>query len=344
MTFTKSLRVKVLLSVLIPMAFGLVVVAVTTLNVYERRARVVVEQRDTELAKITAARLSEGLAQHTGILETLAADNNVQSMEPARLGPALERVQDRLFVFDAGVVVYDSERIAVWSDPFAFERRGKIFPVPSEFDKVRSTLSPHFSDVFRDSHSGENAILLGVPIVASGGEFKGVLAGMSTLEALQSDATYAPVLKITAGREGFAYLVDGRGRVIFHTDSSQLARDLSSIAPVTRAIGGEASAFIIEGPDNGETVISGFAPLPDMSWVVVTQERWDNVIGPIRRTSMMLLSVLVVGGVLSSILVFVAIGRALKPVRDLILGAQRIAGGDFDYPIACQASQNGNPG
>ncbi len=334
MFFTKSLRIKAIIAALVPTVLVLVVVGAIGFYVYERLARDIVERRDTELAVITAARLSEGLTLHRQILQNLAADNDVQSMELARLRTALEKAQLQLFVFDS-VLVYDPQGVAVSSDPFAFERRKTDFPVPSEFEKVRSTLRPHFSDVFKDSHSGQDAILLAVPVVASGAEFKGVVAGISTLSSLLSDATYSAVLGITAGAEGFAYLVDGNGRVISHRDSSQLGRDLSDITPVMRLRRGEADA-VITRDSAGEKVISGFAPVPGTSWGVITQEEWGNVVGPIQDYGKLLVVLLALGGVLSGSLIFFAIGRVLKPIKDLTQGAQRIAGGDFGHTIVAR--------
>ena len=334
MFFTKSLRLKAIIAALVPTVLVLVVVAVIGLYVYERLTRNIVEERDTELAMITAARLSEGLTVHRQILQNLVADDDIQSMEQARLRTALEKAQLQLFVFDS-VLVYDHQGVAVSSDPFAFERRGTDFPVPSEFEKVRSTLQPHFSDVFKDSHSGQDAILLAVPVVASGAEFKGVVVGISTLSSLLSDAMYSAVLEITAGGGGFAYLVDGNGRVIYHRDSSQLGSDLSAITPVIRLRQRGADAVITKDP-SGEKVISGFAPVPGTSWGVITQEEWSNVVGPIQTYGKLLVALLALGGVLSAGFIFFAIGRVLKPIKDLTQGAQRIAGGDFAHSISAR--------
>ena len=340
MSFLKNLRAKVLLCSLIPGTLALVAVALIALFAYEGVARNIVQQRDTELAKISAARLSEGLTLHSGILQTAADDDDLQSLEPARIGRALERVQIELFAFDAGVVIYSDQGVAVGSDPFAFNRRGEDFPVRSEFDKVRTTRSPSFSNVFEDPISGEEVILVTVPIVASGNEFKSVLAGMSTLKSLVSDVTYSRVLEITAGRKGFAYLVDGQGKTIYHRDTSLLGESLVVIDPVTRATRGETGAVIADDPA-GKNVISGFAPVPDtdfsIEWAVITQDRWKDVVGPIRRASGLMLGLLVLGVVLASALVFFAIGRVLKPVKELTQGAQRLAGGDFDYSIVANS-------
>jgi len=157
----KSLRAKTVLWALLPTALVLAVVAIITLHAYEQVARDVVQQRDTELARVSAARLSENLGQYSRLLQSVAAGDDVQSMEPARLSAALENAQNQLYVFDAGVVAYNDEGVALWSQPFAAERWGTDFPVTSEFDKVRRTLRPTFSNVFKDAISGEEVILAG---------------------------------------------------------------------------------------------------------------------------------------------------------------------------------------
>ncbi|MFQ6116991.1 MAG: PDC sensor domain-containing protein, partial [Candidatus Bipolaricaulia bacterium] len=176
--FFKSLRAKTVLSALIPTALVMVVVAIIGLYAYERAARDVVQQRDAELARVSAARLSEALSRYSRVLLSVAAEDDLQSMEPARLSSVLEEAQNRLYVFDAGVVIYNSEGIALGAQPLAAERRGTHFPVKSEFDKVRRTLRPVFSNVFRDAISGEEVILVAVPIVGSDGGFRGILSGM----------------------------------------------------------------------------------------------------------------------------------------------------------------------
>ena len=333
----KSLRAKALLWALIPTVLVLVAVAIIALFEYERVSREVVEGRDTELARVSAARLAEGLSRYNLLLQRISAEDDVQSLEPGRMNSALEKAENQLSVFDAGVVVYSTQRVALWSQPFAAELLGKDIPVPSEFDKVRRTLRPAFSNVFRDAISGDDVILVRVPIVGRDNEFKGVLAGMFTIRYSLVGATYAEVLEFKAGRTGFAYLVDGNGLVIYHQDGSRVGSSLAATVPVARATSGETGALVTQD-SSGETVISGFAPVPGTDWGLITQERWETVIGTIRARSRVLLGLLVAGGVLSAALIFIGIGRILKPVKDLTLGARRIAGGDLDYTITARTS------
>ncbi len=335
MFLVKSVRAKTLFSALVPMALVLVAVAIIALYAYERVARDVVQRRDTELARISAGRLSEGLRRYSQVLQSIAVEDDVQSMKPARLSSALENAQHQLYVFDAGVVVYDRKGVALWSQPLAAERQGTDFPSPSGFAEMRRTLRPAFSDIFKDEISGEDVILVGVPIVGQGGELKGVLAGVCTIEYSLLGATYAEVLEFKAGHSGYAYLVDGNGRVIYHRHSSQVGRDMAATAPVKRAARGETGAVLTEDA-TGETVISGFAPVPGTGWAVITQERWADIVGPIRSYSRLLLGLLVVGGVLSGALMLFSISRTLKPIKDLTHGAQRISEGDFDHTIAAK--------
>ena len=242
-----------------------------------------------------------------------------------------EAARDQLSAFNAGVVVYDSAGVALWTQTFAAG-----LPIPSEFRRVRDTLRPAFSNVFTSAISGDEVFLIAVPILGEDSELKGVLAGLSNIETSLIGATFAKVLEFKAGRRGFAYLVDGKGLVIYHRGISQLGIDLSDTEPVMRATGGANGAVITED-HNGETVVSGFAPVPGTGWAIVTQERWKDVVGPIRGYSNMLLGLLVFGGVLASGLVFFAVGRTLRPIQDLTRGAKRIAGGDFDHTIAARS-------
>lgn len=335
MSFVRSLRAKTLLSVLVPTALGLAAVAIIALHAYERVARDVVEERDAELARVSAAWLSEELGRYCLDLQSLATEDDVQSLEVLRLSSALEIAYDQLRVFDAGIVVYDAEGVALSSRPIPPGRRGSLFPVLSEFESMGQTVRPVFSDIFNDEMTGEDVILVAVPIVGSGGEFKGALAGMSTIRHSLLGAAYADVLDSQASRSAHAYLVDGQGRVIYHRDSSQVGEYVGDSLPVMRATSGETGAVLTEDMA-GEAIISGYAPVVGTNWGLVTQERWENVVGPIRDYSNLLLGLLVLGGVSSAALVFFSTSRVLRPIQDLTRGAQRIAGGDFDHTIAAQ--------
>ncbi|HUS69267.1 MAG TPA: GAF domain-containing protein [Anaerolineae bacterium] len=335
MFFTRSLRAKTLLYVLIPTALGLLAVATIALYAYERVAQDVVQQRDAELARLQAARLSEGLHEYAELLQDFAMQRDVQSMDVDRLAVATMKAPEQFKHFDAGVIIFNEEGVMVWAIHAIPGRRGTDYPLPSQFDLIRLTRQPALSDVFTDPLTGEGLISLAVPVLDAAGQFTGVVAGLQTVGGSPFAQVYADLLQVTSEQSRQAYVVDGNGRVIYHSDASRTGTDLSNWTPVSRATVGEIGAVLTDN-EAGDPVVSGFAPVPNTRWALVTQQSWEDIIGPIRGYSRLILTVLIIAGFSSGALVFFSIGRALRPIHDLTRGAERIAGGDFDYTIRAQ--------
>ena len=330
----RSIRVKSVLAGLVPFLLVLAAVGFIGVRAYDRVARDVVTQRDAELARVTGERLSERLKQEARLLQELAEDERVRSLESDGVRLALDQAAGGLRAFDAGIIVYNWTGVLVGASPPSAERAvtGTRDESSRLLNAVQATRRPAFSDVFRDLVTGENAILIGVPIRGIDDEFGGMLVGVANLRTSLLGVVFAAVLEFRGGRSGLAYLVDSRGRVIYHRDLFRVGTDLSALPPVERVLTGETDALISDDPA-GTEVVAGFAPVPGTGWGVITQERWNLITGPIRASGLLLLVMLGGGALLSAALVFVAIGRTLRPIRQLTRGARRIAGGDFDHRI-----------
>ena len=331
MSFLRNLQVKVLLSALIPGTLILIAVAVIALYTYDATVLDAVGQRDAELARLTADRLSDGLDHQIEHLQAVADSPGVQALEVDRAPPALDMSIHHLRSFDGGVTIYGPDARPLWSnlEPGGYDPAE--FPMPDVFDAARSTLQPASSGVFRDPRTGRESILIAVPIVARG-EFVGVVSGVATLRGPLVSAIFSELLDVSPGDEGLTYLVDGSGRSIFHTYDGLVGADLKSHLPVGKVNTGASGVDLSTSP-TGEFVISGFAPVPGTSWGVVTEQVWSEVEGPIRNSGWTMLGLLVLGAALASAGIWFSTRRALRPIRDLNAGAQRIASGDFDYTI-----------
>ncbi len=75
------MRAKSLLAGLVPFLLVLAAVGFVGVRAYDRVARGVVTQRDAELARITGERLSERLRQEARLLQELAADEQIRSLD-----------------------------------------------------------------------------------------------------------------------------------------------------------------------------------------------------------------------------------------------------------------------
>ncbi len=335
-----SLRAKILLAVLLPGAIVLAVVADISLVAYERIARDVVERRDTELARVSAARLAESLEFQARSLLSASLDEDIRSLDRDRIRKALAAAEAELFVYDGGVAIYDDfGTLAFFFRGESGDSSGPQTPLslPQEFTtRVRASSQPVYSDILRDPRIGLDVIVVGISILDESSVPRGMIAGISEVKASLLSATLASALEFKAGGGGFAYIADGNGRMISHPNAT-LVGEFLDIEPVYRATRGETGASVIADPE-GNTIVSGYAPVAGSRWGLVTQEPWNNVSGAILNNTVLLLAVMLGGGVIGSGLIFFFVGRTLRPIRELSAGAERIAGGDFDYSIESGSS------
>jgi len=310
----------------------LVIVGTASLFTYEQIASDLVQGRNVELTRISADRLAEGLRHYSQLLQSIAIQDDVRSMEPDLLASALNSAQHKLYEFDGGVVIYNNEGIAVFSQPYDEKRLGTAFNTSPEFDKLNEKKQPVISNIFMDTISGEEVILVGVPIMGENTELAGVLTGMFKMKQLLLNPIYAEVLQIEIGKSGYAFLVDGNGQVIYHPDSSQLGRGLASTESVRRVLEGETGTILSED-STGEDILCGFAPVQNTDWGIIIQENWDDIVQPIRGYHAILMGTIVVGGIISSTLIFFTLRYIFDQIQYLNQGAIKIANGDFDYTL-----------
>jgi PAS domain S-box-containing protein len=326
-----SIRTKTLLSILVPLIFVILFVALAGNYLYGYESQAAVSQRDTELARVSAERLSEGLARYTLPLQRISVEDGVRSMEPGQLHRALETAQSegQLSTFDNGIAVYDLRGSGVLSIPSSAVTAGDAFPDTALWNQISRTLRPGYSDIFTDPATGNDIILVGVPVIGSDGELKGVLVGKASVQYSSLGPMFVDILELRAGGRGYAYLVDGRGHLIYHRYGNTYRDDLGMTEPITRVLAGENGAVLTQDPTTGESIISAFAPVPGTSWGVVTHEEWDTIFDPLRYINTLIIVLILGGGVVTSVLIFIQVNRILRPLRDLTAASRRIERGDF---------------
>lgn len=329
MSFLRSLQAKVLLAAIIPGSIILIFVALIALFQYGATVLNIVEERDSKLAMLSAYQLSDGLVRHTRILETVAneGDSPVLDTVATRLSIAMARGQLRQF--DGGVTLYDPNGHPIWST---------LSPNPSElpqlpdFGSVRSSTMPVYSDVFGEPGTDHSSVRFSVPVLDIDDEFMGVVSGTASLHGPLMMSVLSDSLPLSSDPGSLTYVVDGGGQSIFHSRPELIGQDFTEYPPVAEVIKGASGANLSTSP-GGEGVIS---PVPGTDWGVVTQQLRSEVEQPILVSSLTVLALLLLGAFLAIGGVWISIGRALRPIRELNAGAQRIASGDFDYSIQAE--------
>src|SRR6516165_7714835 len=146
------------------------------------------------------------------------------------------------------------------------------------------------------------------------------------------------ITAIKIGKTGYAYVVDGDGRLIAHPDISRVLRntDLSGLPQVAVARapagGGAEPAGIVRNLD-GHRVLSASAAIPKLGWLVFVEQPVSEALAPL-YTSLLQTGLLLLLGLAVAILAGLLLARRMTgPIRQLDAGAARIGAGALDHRI-----------
>ncbi len=184
------------------------------------------------------------------------------------------------------------------------------------------------------SDRAEPFVTLSIPIRLSPRQITGVVSAETNLRTL-----WDIVSNIQFGQAGYAYLVDAKGNLIAHRDSSLVLKRLNlSSLPEIREFLENPSAIDATpagaGPGiTGEDVLSSYAPVKKLGWAVVLAEPVAvalRELGTVQRYAGLLLGA---GLLVGALIISWVSDRITNPIRTLHLGAQLIGAGKLDHRV-----------
>ena len=310
----------------VPLAILLALSVAAVFYAYQQVAEQLALSRDEELARISADRLSENMADFVRILSTIARLDIVSSDNPTLQKNALTQARDLLIDFDGGVIIINSQGVCTVTEPFRPDLLGQDFSERAYFQTVRQLRAFTFSDVIQEEGSGEDIIVVAVPILSRDGEFRGVVAGRFYV---QFQRIGEEIRKLSSGGTSEAYLIDRNGRVIYHPSYALIGADFSQRVSVANLMRGERQgAVIVEGPDGVRQVV-GYAAVGVTGWGLVVQEPWAVVVAPAILSLQPVIAALLVGVVLLMLILSMGVQRIVGPITEMAAYARLVAAGDY---------------
>jgi GAF domain-containing protein/HAMP domain-containing protein len=333
-----SLRAKILAWAFVPAAIILTVVAVVTFVAYQRVTADLVMERNSDLIRLSASQLVSELAEHAQQLQAEARLPVMYSSDLEDQRAVLRTAANRLSLFDGGVILLDPYGMVLAAQPERREILGEDWADRSYYRgilqaEVLGSLSPAYSDIVSDGVDGRDVIALAVPVKGPRGEFGGVLVGMFEISSSSATALYGDIAKLRIGDRDIVYLVDGAGRLVYHSDASRIGQDVSGHPAVRLVLDDQTSSIRTHNLESEETVAS-FAPVPGTNWGLVTEENWQTLLRAGQPYRQFLLVLLALGVLVPAIVVSVGVRRLTTPISDLIEGAREIAGGNFGRTVS----------
>jgi HAMP domain-containing protein len=147
------------------------------------------------------------------------------------------------------------------------------------------------------------------------------------------------VSQIKIGKAGRAFVVDSNGQLIAHPDISLVLKksDVSLLEHVraARSATGPADAqeAVIAVDLQGRQVLTAFASIPPLRWLVFVEQPLVEAFEGI-RASILRAAVLILFGVALSVLASTLLARRMvKPIQALQAGAARIGAGELGHRI-----------
>jgi class 3 adenylate cyclase len=222
------------------------------------------------------------------------------------------------------------ERLSVSRVAIDEEDRGKDYSGREIFTTALSEGSRFGAVYFRDE--SEPYITVGL---RDQGKIPGVLLAEVNLKLARS-----VISQIDVGPNGSAFLVDSNGLLIAHpdislvlrkTDLSAYSRDLMARAEASGPGGMQLGA--VTTSLDGSSVLSAFAPIELLDWVVFVESPLSEAFAPLYASLMRSVVLVAIGIVISVLSGLLLARRIVGPVKTLQRGAASIGAGNLEQRI-----------
>jgi len=149
------------------------------------------------------------------------------------------------------------------------------------------------------------------------------------------------VTALKVGQAGYAYVVNGQGRLIAHPDISLVLRDtdLSQLPQVANALAAlqnrgpqDNAVTVARGPEGG-SVLTAYAAIARLDWLVFVEQPLAEAMAPVYASLLQTGALLGLGLVLAAVTGTLLARRMTVPIRQLQSGADRLGSGELDHRI-----------
>lgn len=221
-------------------------------------------------------------------------------------------------------------------------------------ERVRLSATESFSSAERRNHkatlaftraiAGENYIgpvltfeqavpylTIGIPVRSSPVEVTGALLARVEVRIL-----WEMIAQVSFGAAGYAYVIDDSGTLIAHKDASLVLKRVTTrnAAKLRRAFsraGRDPAPAEIGVGINGGRVLSTYAQLPELGWVVIVEEPTDLALAELDQLQRYAGLLLALGLMLGAGIIAFVSRKLTRPMGELQKDVRRIAAGDLRH-------------
>jgi PAS domain S-box-containing protein len=349
-----GLRFKIVAWTFLPTAAILIAVGLVSFYAFQRTTRSLLLDRNQEVIRLTANQLSVELNRYLDVLSQAARSPGFASRNAPDQRAALLSASSSLLVFDGGVLVANETGTVTAASGDRQDLLGVNLADRPYFREMVRSREPVFSDVVADGPGASSVVLVAVPVTNVQNEFVGVAAGMFRVGAQNVSPFYADIVKLRIGKNDYAhlnaYLVDGKGRVIYHSDSALIDEDFSKLEGVSRLTRGisvsvvsrdtpagggfQGSVGALRARDAlGRDVVAYHSEIPGSPWILVSESSWGGILSIYRIYLLTQTLLFVLGVAFPALVVGFGIRQITEPIYRLMAAASEVAQGNLGHEI-----------
>jgi len=293
---------------------------------YRSALSALVIERDHQLAYLSASRLSDEFGKFIELLDSVSDSPGLVASDHLQRRRALQNLSGRLSVFDGGVVLLDNFGRVIGADPARPEINGEDWSDRSYFRDLLIRRRFVMSDAVQDGPQGSWVVVIAAPVRSPNGEFLGALAGMFRLGESAISPFYASIVRLRLGQSGNTYLLDGMGKILYDSGSSQIGRELAERELPPQVLAGTSGA-VRRRDKSGHDVITAYAPIPGSDWVLVTEDDWAMLMSSVQGYARTLLVLLMTASMLPVMAVILSLRQKNREMRaqERVLQEERVA-------------------
>lgn len=333
----QSLRWKIIAMAIIPTVLVQIAVGAVAFIAYNTIVADLMINRDRELAQLAAQQLATSLTTEGDHLTrqgfiTMLFQNPGPAQGDAPPTP-LPEVATQPRDANSGLVILNASGQVVETRPERPELYGQDWSTRPYVRQAMDSLQPVFTDVVPDGFQGAGVIITVIPVTDSGGTLQGLALNLLSLNSNGAEEFYSKIAQtLWRAENSSAYLVDGNGQVIYHTDPAFIGQDFTTQAAVQKVLAGQQGAMSTTDP-TGQPVIASFASVPNTSWGLVVEDDWNAITRPMRGYQIILALLLALGVLSPTVVVALGMQRIVAPIETLTAATREIAKGEFAQTI-----------
>lgn len=212
----------------------------------------------------------------------------------------------------------------VTKEGIANSTKGSVTEISDQehFQLTKETKEVFISDVFPDKKTGNNIIIVDVPILTKDGEFAGIIQAI-----LDPTQVLALVNQIEIGESGYGYLVSTTGKTLVHPKENLIGKqivDNQSFANYKKNILNKDTGFYNDGP---ETI--AFKRVNSTNWHLVTVSPRAEVYAKADEAKFTAIIIIAVSIIIVAIIAIVLARFVIRQVSDVITIMKQVANGDL---------------